>query len=274
MFDEARLPDHALMQDPAFAQALRLLGQKPMNLRSGEMLLHRRFLGVHVAMLPRARPPPDLGGQLAELGLRRVPVILSPDHPCDLPRSVRLRKAQELAVLNIDHDSQSQRAKLHPKWRNQLREAEKHRLKVSCTGLNPDPNHRVLEAEVAQGKKHGYANWPPALTAAFASVAPRQTHLFEASLKGKPLAHMLFLTHGAGATYHIGHTTPQGRTVNAHNLLLWKAMRKLASLGIRHLDFGILSQATPDLNRFKLRTGAIPHKTGGTHLYWRPFATP
>ncbi|MDG1170769.1 MAG: GNAT family N-acetyltransferase, partial [Sulfitobacter sp.] len=66
MFDEAALPphSHALMQDPAFARALRFCGQRPIVLPSGLMLLQQRLAGVPVLMLPRAAPPPDLRAQL------------------------------------------------------------------------------------------------------------------------------------------------------------------------------------------------------------------
>lgn len=272
MFDEACLPDHALMQDPAFAQALRMLGQKPLTLPSGEIVLQQRFAGMRVAMLPRASPPPDLDRQLANVGLARVPVILSPDRPGTLPRCIPLRGAQNVAVLDLTGGQDTCRARLHPKWRNQLKGAEKHKIRITHAALKADPNHPVLQAEQVQSRQRGYANWPAALTAAFAAAAPRQTHLFEAIHQGQRVAHMLFLRHGAGATYHIGHTTPDGRDCGAHNLILWQAARRMARLGCQTLDLGVLPETATDLNRFKLRTGAVAQKTGGTHLYWRPFA--
>ena len=272
MFDEARPSDHALMQDPAFAQALKLCGQQPLMLASGEVVLQRRFFGVRVAMLPRARPPPDLTSQLAKAGLHRTPLILSPETPCDLPRCLALRRPYDVAMLNLEQDEDSRRARLHPKWRNQLKAAEKRRILVTRWPLTADPNCNVLETESAQAKQRGYANWPAALTAAFAAAAPQQTHLFEAIHRGKNVAHMLFLTHGQTATYHIGHITEAGKRIGAHNLLLWQASLKLAEMRCRTLDLGLLHAATPDLNRFKLRCGATRRKTGGTHLYWHPFA--
>jgi len=273
MFDEALAPrSHPLMQDPAFAAALRLCGQAPVQLSGGLTVLQRRVAGVPLAMLPRAIPPPDLSRQLEEVGLHRRPLILSPERPCPLPFAVRLAGSRVRAVLTLDEDAAALRARLHPKWRNQLGAAEGRSVRVIRTRLPADPDSPVLATETAQSRARGYANWPVALTAAFAAVAPRQTHLFQAIANGDVVAHMLFLTHGSGATYHIGHITPRGKAVCAHNLILWEAARHLARLGCCHLDLGILDDSTPDLNRFKLRTGARQQKTGGTHLIWRPLA--
>ena len=83
---------------------------------------------------------------------------------------------------------------------------------------------------------------------------------------------MLFLSHGSSATYHIGHITPRGKALCAHNLLLWEAGRHLAHLGCRSLDLGRLDPRTPGLDRFKLRGGAQRQETGGTYLIWHPLA--
>lgn len=82
--------DHPLMQDRAFAAALRLCGEDLITLPSGHMLLNRRIFGIPVLMLPRAAPPPDLIDQLETLGLQRRPLILSPEHPCKTPRAINV----------------------------------------------------------------------------------------------------------------------------------------------------------------------------------------
>jgi len=272
MFDETPAECVSLMQTPAFAQALKLCGQTPLTLSSGEMLLIRRFLGLRVAMLPRSAPPEDLEAQLHTLGLRRTPVILSPDVPCALPRAVPIRRARDQIVLKLAGGNDLARARLHSKWRNQLARVEKRPVHVTYGPLDPDPRHPLLVLEQAQCAERRYQNWPAALTAAFAAAAPRQTHLFSAEYRDKTVAHMLFLSHGSRATYHIGHITPLGRKLYAHNLLLWRASRLLATLGHQTLDLGLMQHGATGLNRFKLRTGAERHPTGGTWLYWRPLA--
>jgi hypothetical protein len=159
-------------------------------------------------------------------------------------------------------------AALHQNWRHQLGQAQRADMRVLHRALTPD--HRLLTLEADQSRNRRYRNWPTALTAAFARVAPEQTHLFTALLRGYEVAHMLFLTHGNRATYHIGHTTDAGRSHHTHNLLLWEAMNTLAARGITTLDLG--PKTHPDIDRFKRRAGAHEVETGGTWLRWTPFA--
>lgn len=271
MFDESRSPAHALMQNPAFARALRICGQHPRHLPGGLMVLHRRFAGVPVAMLPRAAPPKDLPDQLRAIGLHRTPLFLSPDRPVPLSRTRQLRSPRVAIIWEIPFDEDACRKALHPKWRNQLRRAEALGLTVSRSNLQPDPNGPLLRQAADDAKAGGFAQWPAALTAAFAACAPHQTHVFRAHLGGNDIAHMVFLSHGNAATYHIGQTSIVGRANSAHNLLLWHAARHFAQLEISELDLGLADAKTPGLDRFKLRTGARQRATGGTHLYWHPF---
>ena len=270
MFDASPPPStHALMQDRAFTAALMLCGGTPLILPSGLTLLSRRIAGVPVLMLPRAVPPPDLPAQLAQEGLRRRPLILSPEEPCKMPRALRIAPARSLWKLDLTPPEPSRRAALHQNWRHQLRQAENGPLRVLHRPLTPD--HPLLSLEAAQARNRRYQNWPSALTAAFARAAPDQTHLFTALLRGHAVAHMLFLSHGSRATYHIGHTGAEGRSTHAHNLLLWQAMNALAARGIMSLDLGV--ETTPAIDRFKRRAGAVARSTGGTWLRWMPLAS-
>jgi lipid II:glycine glycyltransferase (peptidoglycan interpeptide bridge formation enzyme) len=78
---------------------------------------------------------------------------------------------------------------------------------------------------------------------------------------------MLFIRHGNSATYHMGHNGPDGRVNNAHNLILWDAMRRLKALGVTRLDLGTIdAKNAPDLARFKQRTGAQARSLGPAQL--------
>lgn len=272
MLDHAAPSDHSLLQDPAFAGALRALGQTPLHLPNGQMILSRRLCGLRILMLPRATPPPDLRAQLAAINLHRLPIILSPTSPCALPRGIRLRAPQTRAILDLAPEVGSRRATLHGKWRNALRRAEKSPLRVRRTTLPPDPDHPLLRAEEAQARARGYGNWPSPLTAAFAATAPSQAHLFTAKIGRTAVAQTLFLRHGASASYHIGHTTEIGKAHAAHNLLLWHAMTWFAENGCHSIDLGLVAPNEPGLTRFKMRTGATLRPTGGTWLHWPPLA--
>lgn len=259
---------HPLMQDRAFAAALLLCGEQPVTLPSGLLLLSRRVMGLPLLMLPRAGPPPDLTAQLAQAGLHRRPLLLSPEAAVPMARAVRLAGPRNLLRVDLEEDAARRRRNLHQNWRHQLKQAEAAPLRVLHRPFEAD--HPLLALDASQANARGYQGWPGTLTAAFAQVAPEQTHLFTALLRGHPVAHMLFLTHGSGATYHIGHTTDAGRATHAHNLLLWQAMNALSLRGITRLELGPLT--TPQIDRFKQRAGAHPVQTGGTWLRWSPLA--
>jgi hypothetical protein len=269
MFDAtASMSSHALMQDRTFATALRHCGEAPVTLPSGLTLLKRRVAGIPILMLPRVSPPADLRAQLAQMGQQRLPLIMSPEQPCKMPLALRVSPARTLLHIDLSAAKQERRAALHQNWRHQLGQAENGPLRVLERPLTPD--HILLALERAQALKRRYQSWPVTLTAAFAKIAPDQTHLFTALLRGYPVAHMLFLSHGCRATYHIGHSTDAGRKTHAHNLLLWSAMNQLAQRGITSLDLG--PTTTPNIDRFKRRAGAQPQPTGGTWLRWSPLA--
>ena len=260
--------DHPLMQDRAFAAALRLCGEDPITLPSGHLLLNRRIVGVPTLMLPRSAPPPDLLAQLKSLGLQRRPLLLSPELPCPMPRAINVASPRALFTIDLTAPRETRRAALHQNWRHQLGQAERSALRILHRPLKPD--HPLLTYDATQSRERRYQNWPTSLTAAFASAAPDQTHLFTALLRGYPVAHILMLSHGSRATYHIGHTTDQGRSLHAHNLILWEAMNKLATRGISTLDLD--PETTPQIDRFKRRAGAKAQPTGGTWLRWTPLA--
>lgn len=259
---------HSLLQDPNFAAALRLCGQDPVTLPSGLLLLRRRIAGVPILMLPRAVPPRDLARQLRQAKLHRLPLIMSPENGCAMPASVRLSRPRNLLEVDLTAAGPARRGRLHQNWRNQLKKAENSPLRVLHRPF--EVGHPLLRLNTIQARERRYQNWPPALTAAFARVAPHQTHLFTARMRGHPVAYMLFFTHGNRATYHIGYNSDDGRAFHAHNLLMWNAMQTLSDLGITRLELG--PQTTPQIDRFKLRAGATQHQTGGTWLRWAPFA--
>lgn len=235
------------------------------------MVLQKRILGLRLCLVPRATPPEDLGAQLRAAGVHRWPVILSPERPVPLPRSWRLCKPRTLSIWEISKGDASLRAALHQKWRNQLCKAERANLQIKLCPLPAKTDGPVLRTASHQAAQRGYQLWPDRLTAAFAKVAPHQTHLFQAHHRGREIAHMLFLSHGNTATYHIGHITEDGKDRAAHNLILWQAALHFKTQGVRTIDLGMLDPRTPTLNRFKRRTGARQQQTGGTHLYWHPW---
>ena len=279
MFDEAQITSGpALTQSPEFARALQALGQSPLWLPGGPdmLVLRRRVAGLRVAMIPRyeADQTAALPDRLHAAATGATPVLLSPDRPTSaLARigALPVMTPATVARLDLTPNHDTLRARMHQKWRNRLRHGERQPWRITRERLPPDPGHWLLTAEAAQARALGYRNWPTALTLAYAHANPTATKLFTAWRGKDAVAGMVFLTHGHSATYHIGLSTPEGKSGSAHNLLLWHAMMWLQRQGISSLDLGLLdTQHAAGLARFKLGCGATPWRMGGTWLWWRP----
>lgn len=260
-----------LQQHETFAAALTALGTPPVRLDDGPLLTGRRFPGGgRLNMLSRVSLP-DPAALPALLGRHRAPLVIAPDHPAPgLARigAVPLMTPATVAEIALA-DRESMRAAMHPKWRNRLVHAERQNLRVSQQTMKPDPRHWLFAAEAAQQRRRGYRNWPTGLTLAWLAANPGSASLFTAHEASEPVAAMLFLRHGAAATYHIGHTTDRGRATSAHTLLLWQTMLFYARKGCLHLDLGLIdTAAATGLARFKLGSGAVPHRLGGTWGWW------
>ena len=80
-------------------------------------------------------------------------------------------------------------------------------------------------------------------------------------------AAMMFLIHGEAATYQVGWTSDQGRELNAHHLILWRAVEELRERGVRVLDLGgVNTIRSAGVARFKMRTGGKVLTLAGTYI--------
>jgi lipid II:glycine glycyltransferase (peptidoglycan interpeptide bridge formation enzyme) len=192
--------------------------------------------------------------------------------------AVPLVSPSVLAIVDLQPDEDQLRARLHQKWRNRLRHAERQNLRVKRQNMPMDPTHWLLDADENQQRQRRYRGWPRALPLAFVRENPGAAKLFTAFWGREPVAAMLILRHGSTATYHIGHSRASGRIVSAHNVLMWSAMLWAKSKGLERFELGTLNtEDAPGLARFKLGTGAQPQTLGSTWLFWRPlrpFARP
>lgn len=193
-------------------------------------------------------------------------LLLNAERPGQFP-GIKIRAGAHVADLSLDGSATQLRAAMAQKWRNRLNYAAGRGLKVAQTALTADPAHWLLRKDRAQQKTKRFRGYPVAFSAAYAAANPGQARLFEVRASGEPIAAMLFLCHGAVATYHIGWTSEDGRAVSAHHLALWEAMKALKARGIQRIDLGTVDTETaPGLARFKLGSGAICRPLGGTWL--------
>jgi lipid II:glycine glycyltransferase (peptidoglycan interpeptide bridge formation enzyme) len=65
----------------------------------------------------------------------------------------------------------------------------------------------------------------------------------------------------------VGWTSDQGRELNAHHLILWRAIEELRERGVRTLDLGgVNTVRSAGVARFKMRTGGKVLTLAGTYI--------
>jgi hypothetical protein len=85
--------------------------------------------------------------------------------------------------------------------------------------------------------------------------------------KTRPIAGILVLCHGAGATYAMGWSNEAGRLVKAHYRLLWRAAAELQKRGIADFDLGgVDTERGAGVARFKLGLGGEVFTLAGSYL--------
>ncbi|MEB8386277.1 GNAT family N-acetyltransferase [Rhodobacteraceae bacterium KMM 6894] len=275
------LPGTALQQHPLYAQTLARLGVACMvaDITDGgqsigrAQIFNRRFGPLRAAWVPRWPVwVPDIPHNLRRAAVAHLPRAAPwgalwarmPDH--GHAPGLRVAAAPLVAELDLTPDSATRRAAQHGKWRNRLRRAEGAGLHVSLRALDLPVDATLLMQELTQRRARRYAGLPARFTEGW---PPGQTLLATAhsAPDTAPLAFMLFLLHAPTATYHMGWSSDQGRTVNAHTLLLWRAADHLATQGFERLDLGLTDPArTPGLARFKQGSGAKIRRLGATTL--------
>ncbi|MFY0617872.1 GNAT family N-acetyltransferase [Shimia sp.] len=266
------LPTKPLHQSREYAQALDLVAADTTTLADGTLVVRRTLAKMPVAMLPRAQIPQNfLKDSINAAGLQRTVLAITPDHPAPWLANlgaVAVMSPVHVATLDLMGDM---RARMHQKWRNRLRFAERQNLRITRQNLPSKPNNWLLLQDQRQQGARGYSAWSEALTLAYAKANRGSAKLFTAFDGKTPVAAMLFLRHGDSATYHVGHATDEGRACSAHNLLLWEGMNWLASKGVTSLELGqVNTDRTPGLARFKLGAGATLRPLGGTWIWWPP----
>jgi hypothetical protein len=228
-------------------------------------IVQRKIMGIDVSLISRG--PLLLQNGHSNDVLRAVSSslkfaslkLMSPDAKL---RRLSLSPTPLICELDLTLDLQKLRANQHAKWRNALKKAEGTRLKVAQITATAAALTPLLQAEKERQSQGRYRGLPPELTLAIQDVAPKSLLLLGASD-----AQMLFVRHGNTASYHMGHNGPDGRKVNAHNLILWDAIKRLQKLGVTRLDLGSIDpKRAHDLARFKQRCGARTRQLGPAQL--------
>ncbi|MFT6698352.1 MAG: hypothetical protein ACJAR7_001398 [Polaromonas sp.] len=182
----------------------------------------------------------------------------------------RVMTGYATVMLDISQSQAVLRAALDAKWRNRLVAAQASALTVHRVGSNPGQYRWLLDHEETQREQRGFAGLPQPFYDVYiqSRQQPAQTLLtLRADLGRDRVAGMMFLLHGESATYQVGWSNEQGRQLNAHNLLLWRAIAELQQRGVRCLDLGGVNTArSAGVARFKIGTGGVVRILAGTYF--------
>jgi len=200
--------------------------------------------------------------------------LLSPDTdapaPGELSRLSRVMTGYSTVMLDLRRDLDALRADLDGKWRNRLVKAEENtQLRVQVQADRPGCE-QLLMREDEQRASRGFHGLPTELVPAYIAAHDKPSQAFvlaSARLGKETVAAMLFLIHGSRATYHMGWSNEEGRKLNTHNLLLWRAVEHFHGLRFAHLDLGgVNTHDLPGISRFKLGTGGQVLTLAGTYF--------
>lgn len=286
----------SLQQSWAYGQAMCSLGVQVHRAcieESGQLLgvaqfICRRVAG-YIGLASCTRGPvwqPEVPGtlrsqtyQAIKRSLPMTPLrvtLISPEAGAqDLPpgetdKLSRVMTGYSTVMLDLRRDLPALRADLEGKWRNRLAKAEsddRMRVQVQADRTACD---QLLKREQEQRIHRGFHGLPTGLVPAYIAAHDKPAQAFavaSARLGKETVAAMLFLIHGRRATYHMGWASDEGRKLNTHNLLLWRAVAHFHGQGFDMLDLGgVNTHDLPGISRFKLGAGGQVLTLAGTYF--------
>jgi lipid II:glycine glycyltransferase (peptidoglycan interpeptide bridge formation enzyme) len=182
----------------------------------------------------------------------------------------RIMSGMSTVMLDISLPMSDIRAQLEGRWRTSLVGAEASEMKVHRVGTNEGQYRWLLDTEKQQRVDKHLEGLPIPFFDMYVQSRkqPAKNILTLRSDLGRDrIAAMMFLIHGEAATYQVGWTSDQGRELNAHHLILWRAIEELRERGIRVLDLGgVNTIRSAGVARFKMRTGGKILTLAGTYI--------
>ncbi len=277
-------PDHLipLWQSSEWAAALRGIGRsaavEPMGDVGQALVLSRRILGIGPVRFASRGPvwagEATFSDRVQALRAARLHIVNPDRADFDVMHAagfVRLMQPKQVALMLVARDEDAQIAQARGKWRNAYRQGQRQKLLCTVERFHDLTHGWIFAKDREQQRQKGFRTLPPLMVQAFDNANTGCVDVCLAWHGEQPIAAMIFLRHGAMATYHIGWTSEIGRAVRAHHGMMIEAAQSLGRKGVRVIDLGGYDPvAAPGLARFKRGTGAQVHTLGGTWLR-RPF---
>lgn len=197
-------------------------------------------------MVLRVAPPLRSGSQLALEGF-------SPSGPGWASMEIDLSRPPDELRLGMKQ-----------KWRNCLYKAERSGAYVRI-GSDEATLERFLDVYQANLERRGLekAASPEFLRAVQPLLPPeRKLLVLEACHEGSTAAWAVLARYGDSAEYIAGLTLPEGRPLNAGQLLIWAGLERARELGLKRFDLGGVDPAAREsgIAHFKAGAGGTPYR--------------
>ncbi len=167
--------------------------------------------------------------------------------------------------LDLAADLDVLRAALDGKWRNALVKAEAGGIRIQRS-RGGDILHD-LTARYDEFRRTRRFVGPEGKLARALVKKSKDVTVLSAHRGSALIAGIVLVRHGSSATYFISWSGEAGREVNAHNLLLWRAVEALRKDGVRWFDLGGVDAVhAPGIARFKLGIRGEPTTLAGSYL--------
>ena len=171
-------------------------------------------------------------------------------------------------LLDLSKSEDQLRKEMNLKWRNQLKKSETNSLRIQLGYGGASLEWLLTRHEGNRRRKRLRMPASPFILAISLAMRNKQSTLAFSAFRGsEAIAGILVLKHGNTATYYVAWNGPDGRKMNANNLLLWHAIKELKSRGVRWFDLGGLDGSSmPGVSRFKLGIGGELFTLAGTFI--------
>lgn len=213
----------------------------------------------------------DRAVEMIRRQLGRVALLWAPERPGPLSRLHGRRPVvtgYSTAWLDLAPGPSHLRRTLRGKWRNRLARVERAGIEIRVA--DAALVRWLLDRSEQHRRTVGYRGPSRAFLGRLAEAAAAKDDLLAlvACEAGIAVAGVLFVRHGAAATYEVGYGSPRGRALRAKHLLLWRALAMMHERGVRWVDLGgIDTDRLPGIARFKLGLGGEPETLAGT-FFW------
>ncbi len=163
----------------------------------------------------------------------------------------------QTVILDLEQSRDTLRAGLRKSWRQSLVKAEKSAMVIEWDDQAKTLPWLVKTYDVDK-RQRGYDGPDTAIIRALGTEFAKDKNALIgiAKLDNRPIAAILILCHGRGATYQIGWSSEDGRKYCAHHRLLWEALVQLQGKQIARLDLGgVNDEAAKSIKTFKTGMG-------------------